>query len=447
MKMENIRLVVGVGLLLGVCVSAKPYPDPKKVPGVAVTPEIKALKILSPKNNPGLPCWRFLVDWKGEGSESFELVSVTKESSCTPAFFKRARKKPHLGSYLGLIKSQKTGEVLFYDSIGTGKEFRKLVSEIHFRFPVPNEIVIFELHAENPRSGVLEKVYEKSFSGVDREASVRGDVLVKELRPAKTSTPLYVNVYAEGYMANDQEKFFKDAQKIVATFEQAKFPGQENFHFYAIFGPSNKKLGRATNLGLPIPERDSFLGLYYPYTWTQGRWHHIVYPTRENKFREALAQWPYDYPIALVDSSSYWGVGNYKELTAIPSDNFSFRYLLLHEFGHFMGLNEEYQGGGPTELEFAVGIKEPWSQNITFQKELENIKWKTLVDPTTPIPTPQSVWNSRTRPYGAYVGGYADSGLPKQSHIPGLGCTMSNGATFCDVCSHALKDLVAFDSQ
>ncbi|WP_370449384.1 M64 family metallopeptidase [Legionella sp. km772] len=218
--------------------------------------------------------------------------------------------------------------------------------------------------------------------------------------------------------------------------------------FYAVFNPSQEQLGKAKNLGFPIPEFNSFLGLYYPYWDNFGRWYHIVYPTRENKFRQALASAPYDYPVVLVNNSDYWGVGNYMSHTAIPANNDAyFTYLLLHEMGHFFGLNEEYEGGGRTELEFAPGISEPWSQNISF---LENpsyaaLKWNQFVNPNIVLPTPDNVWHSSPPVYGAYYGGYGDSQSSRaRSHKPGFNCVMESHEQFCSVCAKGILDVVQF---
>jgi len=179
-----------------------------------------------------------------------------------------------------------------------------------------------------------------------------------------------------------------------------------------------------------------------------GRWYHIVYPTRENKFREAIASVPYDYPIILVNNSEYWGVGNYMSHTAIPADNNTyFTYLLLHELGHFFGLNEEYEGGGRTELEFAPDMEEPWSQNISFLANFSYsaLKWNKFVNVGIEIPTPYSVWHSYPPVYGAYQGGYGDSQSSKGAcHKPRLNCIMESHESFCDVCAKGILDVVQF---
>ena len=121
----------------------------------------------------------------------------------------------------------------------------------------------------------------------------------------------------------------------------------------------------------------------------------------------------------------------------------------MHEFGHFFGLNEEYEGGGPTELEFAPRMREPWSQNITFlaSPALRELKWAGFVAANAPVPTPWSYWQSQSDPplYGAYRGGYADSEPRGASHIPGDHCMMESGPKFCHICAHAISGKIRHD--
>jgi hypothetical protein len=370
------------------------------------------------------------------------------ESSGTPALLARAAHKPQLGSYLGVLKDNQSGNTVYYDAVGTGKEYRKLTRAMNFRFPVPAADTTFELYAENPKTGIMEKVISQviTATNIARLRPVTGEVEVKELAVAAKSPALRVNIYAEGYSADEKQQFWAAAQKAVQALQREKLPGIEYLSFYGVFHASNKHLGEPGDLGMPVPEYDSFLGLYFPYWNKFGRWYDVVYPTREDKLRQGFAAAPYDYPIVLVNDNGYWGVGNYLAYTAIPANNsMYFTYLLLHEFGHFFGLNEEYEGGGRTELEFAPEMKEPWSQNITFLRDAqyENLKWKKWVDPQRKLPTPYSDWQSSPPVYGAYDGGYGDSVVNKgRSHKPGLNCAMEAKKHFCDVCSDAIRQVI-----
>jgi len=427
-------------------IEASPYPDPKVIGQREPELQNRSLKILSLSDFKGLPVIRVLVKWD-QKNENYKISRVLRENSGTQALVSKAHKIPRYGSFKASLASKGQNVSIFYDSIGTGANFRKLVQGISFRFPDSGEKTFdFNMSVENPISGVMEKVLENTISDAEIEKTPIPSVKVRELQVSHHPNPLQVTIYAEGYLDKEEELFFKNAQKVPAAFKENKYPEFERFQIVAVFAPSKLRLGSPRKLDLPVKKRDSFLSLYYPYWWDVGRWYHIVYPTDEDHYRNSLAAWSYDYPIALVKSSDYWGVGNFKQLTAIPSDNSSFSYLLMHEFGHFMGLNEEYSEGGPTELEFAPQINEPWSQNITFLNIPSQLKWKQFVGAQTPVPTPNSFWNSRNPQYGAYRGGYAESVGSEKSHIPGLGCVMSSAVNFCPVCENALKEMHEMDS-
>lgn len=435
---------------------ANPYWDLNKVPSdksynFKNSSKIQLSSLKSVSEQSGIPVLRIQVDWLGEENEMYEVSTLIIEQSGTTALLARSTHKPRWGSYLGILKDNKTGEPVYFDSIGTGKEYRKLARAINLRFPVPARDMTFELYAENPQTGQMEKVVEKNIipGELVSDERVFRELEIKELAHATKSPSLRVNIYAEGYTLAEKSRFWKHAIKSVQALQNAHFPGVEYMDFYAVFHPSVETLGEAIDMGTPVPEFNSFLGLYYPYWDNFGRWYHIVYPTRENKFRQGLATAPYDYPIVLINSSRYWGVGNYMSHTAVPAANSAyFIYILLHEFGHFFGLNEEYEGGGRTELEFAADMEEPWSQNITFLAEptYPSLKWSDFVSPQISIPTPYSEWQSNPPIYGAYRGGYADSPSSRGlSHKPGMDCVMESHESFCDICTKGILDVIHYD--
>lgn len=432
-------------LIFSTQIWAKPYFDPKKVeaPSINMRESLVTFPIVRKKGSPVL---RVEVTWTS--NEQYAVTGLFLENSGTTALVARARNQDPLGSYKAQLVLP--GQKILHASVGTGKEFRKLALTMSFRFPIPAKLdsAHFQLEAEHPEKGVMEKVLSQPLVLQEAKSVPAQNVNITFLRKAIKEPSIKVNFYAEGFPLNGEARFLVDAHRAIATFEQ-NLPGSEHFEFTAVFAVSKQKLGSYQDLGAkPVP-RDSFLGLYFPHWHKFGRWYNVVYPTQQTKYRNALAQIAYDYPIALVDDVAYWGVGNYKELTAIPINNLQFSYLLLHEFGHFMGLNEEYEGGGPTELEFAPGIKEPWSQNITFAPEGERLKWYNHTEPGIGLPTSNSDYQRHggnlKNPVGAYKGGYADSQPRGKSHKPVMKCMMGAGGDFCPVCSHALKELVEFD--
>ncbi|VVC75627.1 hypothetical protein AQUSIP_09170 [Aquicella siphonis] len=444
--------VMGILWIMSQAALANPYWDPQKVPPDTAysssrlkLPDVERLKTVN--NDQAIDVLRIQIDWR-ETDETYHVSKMIIEPSGTPALIRRSGRKPRFGSYLGVLRDSQGGATVYYDSIGTGKEYRRLARAVNLRFPVPVKEMTFELYAENPDTGVMERVVSQAVSPglLEKQPPVEKNVVIKELSASRKSPSLRVTIYAEGYLKNEEKAFWQHAMKTVQVLQNEKFPGIDYMSFYGVFQASDRKLGKPENLGFPVPEYGTSLGLYYPYWDNFGRWYNIVYPTREDKFRSGLAVAAYDYPLVLVNDSGYWGVGNYMSHTAVPAaNNYYFTYLLLHEFGHFFGLNEEYEGGGRTELEFAYGINEPWSQNITFLTDTryENLKWKSFVDASTQLPTPDSAWHSSPPVYGAYRGGYADStGSYGRSHKPGLNCVMEDKKHFCDICTRALQDVI-----
>ncbi len=438
---------------------ANPYFDRTRVPENSSYPSLSRPSRLTISGTlplkPGQEILRIAVNV--DVKEHYSLTSFLREWTGTNLFISRAKFPSKLGSYRAQIIDPANNRVLAYDSIGTGKEYRKLVDEITFRFPMPKKDIIFQLFAENPDSGKMQLVLRKQIR-VSKIQDVRLMTSGLEIRKIGKSDSsdgkrLRMNVYAEGYRENRRNEFWLDAAKAVATLGQF-FPRADRLEFFAVFRPSKEVLGSARDLGLPIPIRNSYLGFFYPYWHDFGRWYNVVYPSHEKHFRDGIAVAPYDYTLVLIDDQdpySYWGMGNFRVTTAVPARNPNFIYLLLHEMGHFFGLNEEYGGTGRTELEFAPGIKEPWSQNITFlnSNKVSDLKWSQFVDPKVPLPTPDSNWDwvdPQSKQYGAYQGGYAESEPLGRAHIPGLSCVMDTDQYFCDICQNAIQDVMDFDS-
>lgn len=437
---------------------ATPYPNLNEVPKDKIYPHhhlsqayVNQLKTI--KNTVGIAILRIQANWDAS-HDTYSVDKVIIENSGTEALLGRSKNKPAWGSYLGIIKNADDSTAIYFDAIGTGKEYRKLTRAITFRFPLPKEDTVFELYAENPVTGIKEKVASKFISlsslekiSKDSPPSTFNGLEVKEISLSKKVPALRVNIYADGYLPEEKSSFWEDAIYTVEALKKEKFPGIESMSFYAVFNPSSQKLGSPENLGFPIKEYPTFLGLYYAYWDPADRWYNVVYPTSEYKFRNGLASAPYDYPIVLINNAEYWGVGNYMAFTAIPANHPSFTYLLVHEFGHYFGLNEEYEGGGPTELEFAANIDEPWSQNITFLRDARyrNLKWKEFVDVRTDIPTLPDKWHSHPPVYGAYPGGYGDSPVAgSQSYKPGFDCVMDRYKKFCNICQHGILQVIKY---
>jgi hypothetical protein len=111
--------------------------------------------------------------------------------------------------------------------------------------------------------------------------------------------------------------------------------------------------------------------------------------------------------------------------------------VFVHELGHNLaGLGDEYVGSVPYETG-APDRPEPWEPNLTALKDPAALKWRDLVEPGTPIPTPPSFAGR----VGAFEGGgYQARGL----YRPEAACVMGSASPvgFCRVCQRAISRII-----
>jgi hypothetical protein len=109
----------------------------------------------------------------------------------------------------------------------------------------------------------------------------------------------------------------------------------------------------------------------------------------ENRaLRDVAAFAPYDVVEILANSKTYGGGGIFGLYATVAADSLWSPYVFIHEFGHhFAGLADEYYTSDNVYAPAAERV-EPWEPNVTAAADLASLKWKNLVKPGTPIPTP-----------------------------------------------------------
>src|SRR5205085_584269 len=109
--------------------------------------------------------------------------------------------------------------------------------------------------------------------------------------------------------------------------------------------------------------------------------------TFDNKrLREAASAAPYEFIEIVVNDRKYGGGGIFNSFATVAADNAFTPYVFVHEFGHhFAALADEYYTSDvPTTG--AAQRPEPWEPNATADPQAT--KWKDLITPGTPLPTP-----------------------------------------------------------
>ena len=151
---------------------------------------------------------------------------------------------------------------------------------------------------------------------------------------------------------------------------------------------------------------------------------------------------PYDVIFVIVNSSKYGGGGMYNLYSMGTADHEFSEEVFIHELGHgFAGLGDEYFSSDVAYEEFYKLDIEPWEPNLTTMVDFDS-KWKDMLDPDTPVPTPDEPQYLNTT--GVFEGGgYVSKGV----YRPSIDCTMRNTATadeFCEVCRRSIIKMIEF---
>ncbi len=301
----------------------------------------------------------------------------------------------------------------------------------------PVQLVI----AKRDRRNVFHQLHSQVIDPAD--ANIRTDLRlsgtpIHVLKDAgDPATALDVAIVGEGYAAAEGDKCLADGRRFAAMLLAAR-----PFDRYAeslsvrlvcpaspVTGPDEPLKGRhgASPAGCSF---NTFGSPRY-LTSEDGR-----------AMRDLAGLVPYDALMVMVNFSRYGGGGIFNQFSIFVSDNEYDDYVFIHEFGHaFAGLADEYYTAGMAEEYYPPGV-EPWEPNITVDPV--NLKWKALVPPEVPLPTPAEARYAAA--VGAFEGGgYREKGIWR----PAQDCRMFSKSyqEFCPVCMAAIESVLKLYTQ
>lgn len=107
----------------------------------------------------------------------------------------------------------------------------------------------------------------------------------------------------------------------------------------------------------------------------------------ENRtLRDLASNAPYDALAIVVNGETYGGGGIFNLYTTVAAHSKWSEYIFVHELGHSLAaLADEYFTSDTAYLP-VEGRPEPWEPNVTADPKAA--KWRDLVAPGTPLPTP-----------------------------------------------------------
>ena len=335
------------------------------------------------------------VDYYHTGSATEEVFSLdsAKLEGEWPGRLDRAVDDTNLGKYMFEIHEQKSGKLLYsrgfasiygeWEETDEAKQTRRTFSE-SVRFPAPAapiDLILKKRGAKNTFHEIWSVAIDPAGEFVDRSSPPSAGRVWAVMQNGPPTDKVDLLLLGDGYTKAEMDKWHADAKRLTGIlFSQPPFREHRGaFNVWAIDTPADES-------GVSIPSdgvwRKSPLGSSYD---AFGSERYVL--TFDNKrLRDIAAAAPYEFMEVVVNDRKYGGGGIFNLYATVAADNSSTPYVFVHEFGHhFAGLADEYYTSDVAYDKDATRT-EPWEPNATADPHAG--KWKDLIEPATPTPTP-----------------------------------------------------------
>jgi hypothetical protein len=339
--------------------------------------------------------------------ETFSFDRVVIEPLPWPGDISKSIDNTNYGKYFFEVRDQKTGRVLYsrgfasiYGEWETTDEANKIMRSFSesLRFPAPDapvDIVLRKRDAKNVWKDAWKFSIDPKDIFVDRSKATAPARLIPIQKMGDPATKVDLLLLGDGYTAREQKKFEADARRLIGVLFSTS-PFKEHRADFNVWG----LCPAAAESGISRPSTGIYRDSVSTYDAFGSERYILAF---DNQRLRKIAQFaPYEFIEILANGRTYGGGGIFNLYSTVAVDNAFADYVFVHEFGHhFAGLADEYYTS-PVAYAPASERVEPWEPNATALLDKNSLKWKDLVDPDTPIPTP---WNKEA--FEAYERDYA----------------------------------------
>ncbi len=318
--------------------------------------------------------------------------------------------------------------------------WRSFGETILFPYPrKPASVVFYSRDRQNRWNKLFEYVVDPASIFISREKKAIFPVIDVNT-PAAVDKGLDIVFLPEGYTAAEMQKFKNDCERFAGYIKNSVafsgFDGKINIR--AVMAPS-------IDSGTDIPGQNLWKNTSLNsnfYTFGSERY---LMTMDVKRVRNLAANAPCDQIVILVNTSKYGGGGIYNYYAVTTSDHSKSDYVFIHEFGHsFAALGDEYYNSEVAYVDYYDLTVEPWEPNLTTLVGFSS-KWKDILRPDTPIPTPaDTTYHYNT--VGVFEGGgYTAKGV----YRPFMDCTMKSIIfdAFCPVCRRSITRMLEYYTQ
>jgi hypothetical protein len=339
------------------------------------------------------------VDYYHTGSateERFSLDRVVVEPLSWAGNPDKPIDATNLGKYFFEVVDQASGRTLYsrgfssvygeWETTAEAKRMSRTFSE-SFRFPrvdAPVRIVLKKRDDANAFRDVWTLVVDPGDKFVERGAApALTGPLITLRQNGSPSDKLDLLILGDGYTEAERPKFELDARRLVdVLLSTVPFSVHApDINVWALCPASPES-------GVSHPSQHLFRRTALGATYDAFDSERYILAFDNRTFRDIAASAPYDVVEILVNDQTYGGGGIFGLYSTVAADSAWAPYVFVHEFGHHLAaLADEYYTSDVAYLPSTTRV-EPWEPNVTALLDPQKLKWRDLVAPGTPLPTP-----------------------------------------------------------
>ena len=328
-------------------------------------------------------------------TEIFSLDRVVLEPLQFPGNLHQPIDKTLRGKYSFEIVDPQSGDIAWsrsfssiYGEWETTAEARQMNRTFHesLRFPDQEkefDVVLKKRGAQNRFAEIWRMRIDPDDYLVHQESAAYAQHVVAIENNGDPATKVDLLLLGDGYTADEQDAFLEKARELTEQlFATSPFmERRSDFNVWALAPPADQS-------GVSRPSTNTYRDTPVGATYDAFRSERYVLTNDNKAWRRIASSVPYDFVEIIINSEIYGGGGIYGLFSTAAANSDWAPYLFIHEFAHhFAGLADEYYTSS-VAYESPAEIVEPYEPNVTALLDPEHLKWKQLVEPDTPLPTP-----------------------------------------------------------